>query len=166
MIRTSEREAYSNLLAVIRVRGRVDVRPEVHHTLSLLRLHKSNHCVLVRNEGPIRGMLQVVKDWITWGEINKETLEDLLKKRAYLLGGKRGLSEEYVKENTSYKGMDALIEALLTTKITVNEIKGLKPVFRLNPPRKGYSGVKRQYTQGGALGYRGGAINALLCQMI
>lgn len=166
MPRISKRESSSNLLAVIRVRGRVDVRPGVQHTLSLLRLHKSNHCVLVKNVTPIQGMLQVAKDWITWGEINRETLEELLKKRAYLSEGKKGLSEEYVKENTSHENMDDLIEALLATKVTTKEIKGLKPVFRLNPPRKGYSGVKKSYTKGGALGYRGKAINELLQQMI
>ena len=166
MTKTEERESQSNLLAVIRVRGRVDVRPEVQHTLALLRLHKSNHCVLVRNDAVTKGMLQVVKDWITWGEINKDTLEELLKKRAYLPGGKRGLSEEDVKETTSYKNTDDFVESLLATKVTLKEIKGLKPVFRLNPPRKGYSGIKRQYTKGGALGYRGSAINTLLHQMI
>ncbi|MFQ5818584.1 MAG: 50S ribosomal protein L30 [Candidatus Heimdallarchaeota archaeon] len=166
MPKTSNKEAPSNLLAVIRVRGRVDVRPEVKHTLSLLRLHKSNHCVLVKNGTPVWGMLQVAKDWITWGEINRETLEELLKKRAYLSEGNKGLSEEYVKENTSHDSMDDLIEALLASKVNIKQIKGLKPVFRLNPPRKGYSGVKKSYTKGGALGYRGKAINELLRQMI
>ncbi|MFQ6124284.1 MAG: 50S ribosomal protein L30 [Candidatus Heimdallarchaeota archaeon] len=166
MPKTSKRETPTNLLAVIRVRGRVDVRPEVKHTLSLLRLHKPNHCVLVKNETPIQGMLQVAKDWITWGEINRDNLEKLLKKRAYLSEGQKGLSEEYVKENTSHESMSDLIEALLATKNTIKEIKGLKPVFRLNPPRKGYSGVKNAYTKGGALGYRGKAINELLRQMI
>ena len=166
MAKTDERKTNSSLLAVIRVRGRVDVRPEVRHTLALLRLHKSNQCVLVKNDSSTKGMLQVIKDWTTWGEINKETLRELLRKRTYLVGGKRGLSEEYIKENTDYKDIDELIDSLLTTKISLKEISGIKPIFRLNPPRKGYSGVKKSYTRGGALGYRGSAINNLLNQMI
>ncbi|MCK5561102.1 MAG: 50S ribosomal protein L30, partial [Thermoplasmata archaeon] len=41
-----------------------------------------------------------------------------------------------------------------------------KPIIRLHPPRKGYEGIKRAYTVGGALGYRGKKINELLARMI
>ena len=166
MAKTDERNTNSSLLAVIRVRGRVDVRPEVRHTLALLRLHKSNHCVLVKNDLSTKGMLHVIKDWSTWGEINKETLRELLRKRAYLAGGKKGLSEENIKDDTDYTHIDELIESLLTNKVALKDLSGIKPIFRLNPPRKGYSGVKKPFTKGGALGYRGSAINTLLNQMI
>jgi large subunit ribosomal protein L30 len=41
-----------------------------------------------------------------------------------------------------------------------------KPIFRLHPPVKGYEGNKRSYKNGGALGYRGEAINALIARML
>ena len=166
MTNTDDKEIDSGLFAVIRVRGRVDVRPDVRHTLTSLRLHRPNHCVLLKKDSTTKGMLHVVKDWTTWGEISKETLLELIEKRATRPGGKRGLREDEVKETTAYESMDDLIESLLTTKVSIKNIKGIKPIFRLHPPRKGYSGIKKAYTQGGAVGYRGNAINKLLRQMM
>ena len=166
MTNTDDKEIDNSLVAVIRVRGRVDVRPDVRHTLTSLRLHRVNHCVLLKNDSTTKGMLHVVKDWTTWGEISKESLLELIKKRATRSGGKRGLLEDEVKENTTYESMDDLIECLFTTKVPIKNIEGIKPIFRLHPPRKGYSGIKKAFTQGGALGYRGNAINKLIRQMI
>jgi large subunit ribosomal protein L30 len=44
----------------------------------------------------------------------------------------------------------------------------IKPYFRLSPPRKGFErkGTKKAYTVGGALGYRGPNMDALLRRMI
>ncbi|HNR25150.1 MAG TPA: 50S ribosomal protein L30, partial [Methanobacteriaceae archaeon] len=43
---------------------------------------------------------------------------------------------------------------------------GLKPVFRLHPPRKGYKDIKKAFNEGGTLGYRGEDINHLLKRMV
>ncbi len=47
-------------------------------------------------------------------------------------------------------------------------LKGLKPFFRLHPPKGGLKGIKASYGNGGGdLGYRGGSgINELLRRMI
>jgi len=42
----------------------------------------------------------------------------------------------------------------------------VKPIFRLNPPKKGYEGIKRSFVNKGALGYRGKEINKLIERMI
>ena len=46
--------------------------------------------------------------------------------------------------------------------------KKIKKYFRLNPPRKGFGrkGIKHPYQSGGALGYRGEAINDLIKRMV
>ncbi len=43
-----------------------------------------------------------------------------------------------------------------------------KKTFRLHPPKKGWErkGIKKPYKKGGALGYRGAEINALIKRMI
>ena len=47
-----------------------------------------------------------------------------------------------------------------------NRLPGIKPVFRLHPPSKGFKGkVKRSYTAGGVTGYRGENINSLIKKM-
>ena len=49
-------------LAVIRVRGRRKIRPNIQKTLELLRLERPNHCVLLDDSVQNLGMLQLVKD--------------------------------------------------------------------------------------------------------
>ena len=53
-------------------------------------------------------------------------------------------------------------------KATMKDVDGLKPIFRLHPPRgsKGWGGIKRAFTVGGALGFRGEAISALVGRML
>ena len=73
--------------------------------------------------------------------------------------------DEYVKENTDYDSVDALATAIFNQETTMKDA-GLKPIFRLNPPRKGYEGTKKPYTEGGSLGYRSENINELIEKMI
>ncbi len=155
--------------AIIRIRGRVDVHPDVEHTLKLLRLHRKFHAVLYPDNLPgLKGMLQVAKDWITWGEIDRETLVELLRKRGRVPGGKR-LTDEYVKEKLGLEGgIEELADKILSGEVMLHKLEDkIKPVFRLHPPKGGFDGsIKRPYKDGGELGYRGPAINELLRKMI
>ncbi|MFX0050549.1 MAG: 50S ribosomal protein L30 [Candidatus Hermodarchaeota archaeon] len=156
----------STRLAVIRIRGTVDRSKSIKKTLQLLRLNKPNHCVIIDDRDTYKGMLQKAKDLITWGELNFETTKELLLKRGRLEGGKR-ITEEYIQNNSDFSSMDDFISKFLKFEANLSDIKGLKPVFRLHPPRKGHMrlGVKQPFTLGGALGYRGSNINSLITKM-
>ena len=151
--------------AVVRVRGSVGVRGDIADTLKMLRLHRVNHCVIIPNTETYRGMLNKVKDYITYGEIDKDTLIKLILKRGRLPGNKR-LNEEKIKELTELS-IEDLSEKIINGEITLKNTP-LKPVFRLHPPKKGYDkgGIKNPFSVGGALGYRGSEINKLLDKMI
>lgn len=152
-------------LAAVRVRGAVNVRGDIKDTLRMLRLTRPNHCVVLPATAAVEGMLRKAKDYITWGELRPEVLAHLLERRGRLRGGKP-LSEAYVTEALGFGSLDELAEALAGGRTTLGDLDGLKPVFRLHPPRKGYEGVKRSFGEGGALGYRGEAINDLLLRMV
>ncbi len=149
--------------AVVLVRGLVNVRQEIRDTIRRLRLTRVNHAVVVPETPEIKGMLNYAQGYVTWGEIDKETLEHLLLK----WGRFEGDVPVTKKEIEARTGMswDEFLDAVLSNKIKLSDI-GIKP-FRLHPPRKGYErgGVKRSYKAGGALGYRGEAINELLRRM-
>lgn len=153
--------------AVVRVRGKVHVRGDIEDTLKLLGLNRVNHCVIIDDRNEYRGMINKVNDYVTWGEISSEALERLLETRGELIGGER-LTDNYIKKNTKYKSIKKFAEDFIESKTGLKEIKDLKPVFRLNPPRKGYDrgGIKHPYSVGGALGYRGEKINELLESMM
>ncbi|MEM1696538.1 MAG: 50S ribosomal protein L30 [Desulfurococcaceae archaeon] len=158
--------------AIIRIKGRVDCPYDVEYTLKLLRLHKKYHCVLYPKTLPgLDGMLLKAKDWITWGEIDRETLIELLYKRGKIACNKP-LTDEYVDTHLAKLGINggipALADAILEGRVMLHKLNNLiKPVFRLHPPRKGFKGsTKRPYDQGGELGYRGSAINELIKRML
>lgn len=153
------------IFAIIRVRGIVNVNPDIKRTLKLLRLTKVNHCTLLEENKVYKGMLQKVKDYTTWGEIDKETLPKLMESRGMIVGDKQ-ITEEYIKSATSYNTFEKLSQAILDNKFKYKDIPDVKPLFRLSPPKKGYEGIKRSFKNGGALGYRGKEINKLIGRMI
>lgn len=151
--------------AVIRVRGTVNIKPDIKKTMQLLRLKRTNHCVILEETAVYKGMLQMVKDYTTWGEINKETLTKLISQRGKLTGNKP-LTEEYLRKETPYKTFEKLSEAILENKVKYKEISEIKPFFRLNPPKKGHRRVKRSFLNKGSLGYRKTEINTLIERML
>ena len=153
------------MYAVVRVRGNVKVRPEHRRTLELLRLDRDNHLVLVREDPASRAMVNKVESYVTFGEVSVEALAGLLEKRGRLLGNKR-LTAEFLKQH-KLKDFKELAETVLAGKKRVEDF-GVKGVFRLNPPSKGFErgGIKKAYNLGGALGYRGKEINELVERMM
>ena len=123
------------MIAIIRVRGVVGVDGKITDTLNMLKLHRKNFCVIYRTTPSISGMVQKIKDFVTWGEIDEATLKELIDKRG--------------KQNP-------------------NDKTRTKPFFRLNPPVKGFGrkGIKKPFSVGGALGYRGAKINDLIKRMV
>ena len=100
------------VFAIIRVRGIVNVNPDIKRTLKLLRLTKVNHCTLLEENKVYKGMLQKVKDYTTWGEIDKEILPKLMESRGMIVGDKQ-ITEEYIKSATSYNTFEKLSQAIL-----------------------------------------------------
>lgn len=149
--------------AVIRVRGSVNVNPKIKETMKLMKLNRVNHCVIIPENETYTGMLNIIKDYVTWGEIDSETTELLLESSGKS-SGNTAFSKGHLKE-TSFKTMKALAKSLTEGKTVMRDVPGLKPLFRLHPPRKGYEGIKRSFKVGGALGYRAEKINNLLRRM-
>lgn len=152
-------------LAVVRVRGVSDIYREIKETMDMLHLGRNCHATLIDNRPSYLGMLHKAQSYLTWGEISKETLVLLLKKRGRLVGNKK-LTDEYLLR-VGKKSLDELAEALYKGEMEFHVLPDIKPIFRLRPPSKGFKGkVKRSYTSGGVSGYRGEAINKLLEQMM
>lgn len=152
------------MYVIIRLRGPVGVNKDIEYTMKILRLHKVNHCVLLEENDIIYGMIQKIKDYIAYGIIDKQSLINLLKYRGKLVGNKK-LKEEDLSKFSSYSNFDTLSEDLLNNKIKLKDIKFIKQVFRLHPPRKGHKGIKRTVQQGGTLGNHGKNITKLLYKM-
>lgn len=146
----------NNKLAIIQIRGTVNLSPDVRKTLELLRLHRKHVCVVVDDNAVNRGMLKKVKDYTTYGEIDKATFDLMLEKRAELIEEKvdlKKLSEDYFSSKLALKEF---------------ETRGVKPFFRLHPPIGGFErkGIKMPYAKGGVLGDRKDKIKDLIVKML
>lgn len=140
------------MIAAVRIRGEVRIGKPVNDTLMLLGLGRPNHCVLLPEKPEIVGMLKKAQHYITWGEVDNATIEHLVLKRGRIAGNKR---------------LDSKEAKAVAQKILKGHLKdlGIKTVFRLSPPSKGYRSIRVLWPKGD-LGYRKAEINNLLKRMI
>ncbi len=147
-VRKSSQSSDKKLFAVIRISGMVKVRRDIAETLDRLRLRRKYACVLVNDEKELKGMLEKIKFYVAYGFVDKETLINLIKERGQSVEGKID-AEKIASGLMSGKGLLDF---------------GLKPFFRLHPPRKGIKS-KLQYPKG-VLGDNGSKINELIRRML
>ncbi|OIO26895.1 50S ribosomal protein L30 [Candidatus Micrarchaeota archaeon CG_4_10_14_0_2_um_filter_55_9] len=67
-------------IAIIRVRGIQGVRHEARETMEQLHLTRKHSCIVLEETETLKGMLNVVTDYVTWGHVNDETLKKLEEK--------------------------------------------------------------------------------------
>ncbi len=147
------KELEGKTIAIARVRGRRGVKPKIRKTLELLKLHRPNHVVVYKATPSLLGMLRIVKDYVTFGEVSKETLERLVAKRGEK--GSRRAKELY---------NEAKVREIAEKLYNGEKVEDIDPVFRLHPPRGGWKSIKAHYPKG-ALGNRG-SMDELLRRMM
>jgi large subunit ribosomal protein L30 len=153
------------MFAVLRIRGIQKINGDVAATLRMMNLKASNNCVLLPENDVVKGMIRKTKDRITWGEIDKETLSVMLKKRLRAIGSNDKVDEKKLKDITKFDSFDSFAEAVIEGKADIHKNDLLRPTLRLTPPSKGFKSVVLTYPKGD-LGYRGKEINKLLVRMI
>jgi large subunit ribosomal protein L30 len=131
------------LVAVVRIRGRVNVRGDITETLNRLNLKRVSNCTIIKITDSYNGMLNKCVNYVAYGEIDEPTLTKLLEKHANELNAKELIGGKYDAE----------------------KVKAVVP-FRLHPPRHGYKSTKLHFKQGGSLGYMGADINKLITRMV
>ena len=136
------------MIVVIRIAGRVGMPPKEGEILYNLRLRKKYSCVLVKD----KSILEIIKNKIAFGEIDKETLALLISKRARKAGNKP------ISESS-----DLIVNKLEEGK-SFEELK-IKPFFSLQPPRGGFKKSTKLLYPRGVLG-ENKDINDLVRRMI
>lgn len=152
-------------VAIVRIRGGVRTNQDIRDTLSMLRLTRQNHLVFVHSNPVSKGMLQKVKDYVTWGEPDLDTLTTVIQFRGRLVGD-RQITDDYIKTNSGFATTRDFAAAVLGQKAKYSDLRDIKPVIRLHPPRGGYENTKTSYSAGGSLGNRGKDINSLIMKML
>lgn len=153
-------------IAVIRIRGVINIDTRIEDAFKKLRLFRKNSCIVVDNRKDYLGSLNKIKDYATWGEIDEETFKELLLKRGKL-PGKKQFTEEYLKAKGKIN-VEEFVKGFFEFKKELKDVPGLKQFFRLGMPRQGFErkGIKVPFSLGGVLGYRKDRINELIKRMI
>ncbi len=83
-----EEQVSDKKIAIIRISGMVKVSRDIEDTLYKLRLRRKYSCVVVNLNKSLKGMLDKVKYYVAYGEIDKETYDKLVKARGKKVNGK------------------------------------------------------------------------------
>ena len=108
---STEKPTNAALVAVVRVRGNVNLSHRLRKALDMLCLRKNHVCVVRPDSPSLRGMLTKVKDQVTWGTINDETKALLEQKRKtryenvyFLAPPRKGFGREGIKKSFTVGG--------------------------------------------------------------
>ncbi|MEM3112807.1 MAG: uL30 family ribosomal protein [Candidatus Pacearchaeota archaeon] len=136
--------------AVIRVRGLVNINEDIENTLNRLKLRRKYTCVVLEDSKILNGMIKKIRSFVAYGEIDKKTLIELIKYRGQKLDKTKKIDPEKI------------YEILLKEKKFDNT--GIKPFFRLHPPRGGVN--TKDHFPKGILGDNKEKINDLIRRML
>jgi len=160
----------AKLLLAVRIRGTVGDNPPTALALKSLGMESKFNARVVPANPDMLGMLRRAKDQITWGELEPETLEMILNKRAETSGpGSHRLDEEFAKFHFKIQDLGDLAKRIVAGEVELQRLwrAGVKPTIRLHPPKGGFKkSTRRPYNSSGELGYRGREINRLAKRMI
>jgi len=69
------------MICIIRIKGQVGIRKSIAETLHRLRLRKKYTCILVEPTKEILMVLQTLRNFIAYGELDEATKKELIEKR-------------------------------------------------------------------------------------
>lgn len=139
------------MIAVIRISGMVKVPKAVQETLHRIYLRRKYATTLLNPSQEISKLLKKIRNYVAYGDIDKKTLLELIKKRGQPVEKEKKVDAEKIVEQLDKKSLKSL---------------GLKPFFRLHPPRKGIESKKHFGVGKGVLGDNKEKINELIKRML
>lgn len=138
------------MIIVIRISGMVDVPEVINATLDNINLRRKYAAILMQETPENIKLLNQVRSFVAFGKISNDNLLKLISLRG---------------ESTKKGKIDA--ESIVKTldKKSLKE-QGMKPFFRLHPPRGGIESKKHFGIGKGVLGDNKENINKLLERML
>jgi large subunit ribosomal protein L30 len=136
---------------VVRMKGTVNVPYWANTTMDLLHLDKRFRATIIPEKDNTKGMLDKIKHYVSWQEIDVSTTKELLEKKARKAGYRKITTEDLNK--LGFKNPDELAKSLAEGSAILSKLKPLKPWFALSPPIHGFKrNTKKMYGEGGILG--------------
>lgn len=139
------------MLLIIRISGMVNVPQDTEDALFRLRLRRKYSAVLFEPTKENAPLLVKIRNHVAYGTIDKETLLSLIQMRGQPIKKGTKIDAEKIVSQLGKKSLEDL---------------GLKPFFRLHPPRKGIESKKHSGVGKGVLGDNKEKINDLVVRML
>ena len=139
------------MLVVIRISGMVEVPDTIQAALFNMRLRRKYSAVLMHDTPENIKWLRNVRDFVAFGKISEQNLAKLIALRGEALKSNFKIDAKAIISGLDKKSLDEL---------------GLKPFFRLHPPRGGIESKKHFGVGKGVLGDNKEHINKLLERML
>ena len=136
---------------VVRIKGQADVPYWAKTTLNLFKLEKKFRATIIPAKENTLGMLNKVKHYVSWQEVDSALAKELLDKKARVSGYKK-ITDADIKK-IGFNSVDELAASLAEGKTSMTKLKPMKPWFALSPPRHGFKrSTKKMYGEKGILG--------------
>ncbi|KAG6413273.1 hypothetical protein SASPL_125981 [Salvia splendens] len=170
-IRSASVTPESNLLFVIRIRGKIDMHPKTRKILYALKLRKIRTGVFVKASAGMMEMLQKVEPYVTYGYPNVKSVKDLIYKKGVVKVGKERipLTDNNIVEQELGKHSIICIEDIVNEIVAVGlhfkSVTSFLCPFVLNNPEKVLQGKKKRFEDGGDSGNRKDKINELISKI-
>ena len=139
------------MIIVIRISGMVDVSENVNYILHKINLRRKYAAILMPETPENMKLLNKVRSFVAFGTITNENLVKLISLRGEKSDKKGKIDAESIAKNIEKKSLRE---------------QGMKPFFRLHPPRKGIESKKHFGVGKGVLGDNKEHINSLLERML
>ena len=140
------------MILAIRISGQVNISEKMEETLFRMRLRKKYSATLFKPTVENQKLLQKTRNFIAFGDINKETLLALIEKRGALKIKGAKIDAKKILESLEKKNIQDL---------------EIKPFFRLHPPIGGIDAKKHfGTTKKSVLGDNKEKINDLVRRML
>lgn len=136
---------------VVNLHGMINSPAPVRKALEELKVSRKFSASVVTDDAPTVGMLKLCKDRVAWAPVDVEFLAVLLKQRG-MVTSEKVLDAASLKK-LGYKSHEGLAEKMVKDQLRLSAIEGIRPFFRLAPPKGGFKqSMRRQFSERGLLG--------------
>lgn len=163
---------------VIRIRGINAISPKVRKVLEIFRLLQIHNAVFVKLNKATTNMLKLIQPYVAFGYPKVETVRKLVYKRGYAKIRHRPgsisripiMDNELILEHLGKYGMETvedIVDQIVTAGTHFQQATNFLWPFKLNSPRGGYRGGKRNhYLEGGTYGNWEHKIDSMVLRML
>ncbi len=160
-------------IIIIRICGQwVRIPKEIQLILAKLNLKELNNAIILFYNKDNFKMIKLIESYITWGYINKNSIEELLRKRGSITFGNNEpneLENAHIEDALGKLGIvciEDIIHELTYESKNAKDVLNFLGYFKLEANDDGFEKANISFEKGGNQGFRGDKINELLKKMI